>query len=46
VFEMNVADILPCDDVAVELRNTELLTPRDAQYGFVFPTTVARAAAR
>jgi Ca-activated chloride channel homolog len=40
VFEMNVANILPGDDVAVELRYTELLTPQDAQYGFVFPTVV------
>lgn len=40
VFEMNVANILPGDDVAVELRYTELLTPTDAQYGFVFPTVV------
>jgi Ca-activated chloride channel family protein len=40
IFEMNVANILPGDDVAVELRYTELLTPRDAQYGFVFPTVV------
>ena len=40
VFEMNVANILPGDDVAIELRYTELLTPRDAQYGFVFPTVV------
>ena len=40
VFEMNVAHILPGDDVAVELRYTELLTPTDALYGFVFPTVV------
>ncbi len=40
VFEMNVANILPGDDVAVELRYTELLTPADALYGFVFPTVV------
>ena len=40
VFEMNVANILPGDDVAVELRYTELLTPHDAQYGVVFPTVV------
>ena len=40
VFEMNVANILPGDDVAVELRYTELLTPSDALYGFVFPTVV------
>ena len=37
---MNVANILPGDEVAVELRYTELLTPRDALYGFVFPTVV------
>jgi Ca-activated chloride channel homolog len=40
IFEMNVANILPGDDVAVELRYTEVLTPRDAVYGFVFPTVV------
>lgn len=40
IFEMNVANILPGDDVAVELRYTELLAPRDAVYGFVFPTVV------
>src|SRR2546423_7387091 len=40
VFQMNVANILPGDEVAVELRYTELLTPHDAQYGFVFPTVV------
>ena len=37
---MNVANILPGDEVAVELRYTELLTPHDAVYGFVFPTVV------
>ena len=40
VFSMNVANILPGDDVAVELHYTELLTPTDAVYGFVFPTVV------
>jgi Ca-activated chloride channel family protein len=40
VFQMNVANILPGDEVLVELRYTELLTPHDAQYGFVFPTVV------
>jgi len=40
VFEMNVANIMPGDDVAVELRYTELLSPTDAVYGFVFPTVV------
>lgn len=40
VFEMNVANIMPGDEVAVELRYTELLTPHEAQYGFVFPSVV------
>jgi len=40
VFAMNVANILPGDDVAVELRYTELLMPQDARYDFVFPTVV------
>ena len=40
VFEMSVANILPGDDVAVELRYTELLTAHDGEYGFVFPTVV------
>ncbi len=40
VFQMNVANILPGDDVKVELRYTELLVPRDGRYEFVFPTVV------
>jgi Ca-activated chloride channel family protein len=40
VFEMNVANILPGDDVQVELRYTELLVPTDNIYQFVFPTVV------
>ena len=40
VFQMNVANIMPGDEVVVELRYTELLTPHDAVYGFVFPTVV------
>ena len=40
VFQMNVANILPGDDVQVELRYTELLVPRDGQYEFVFPSVV------
>lgn len=40
VFEMNVANILPGDDVAVELRYTELVPPDGGRYGFVFPTVV------
>lgn len=40
VFEMNVANILPGDDVAVELRYTELVPPDGGRYSFVFPTVV------
>ena len=40
VFEMNVANILPGDDVKVELRYTELLVPQSGNYQFVFPTVV------
>ncbi len=40
VFEMNVANILANDEVVVELRYTELLSPRDMLYSFVFPTVV------
>lgn len=40
VFQMNVANILPGDDVRVELRYTELLVPTDGNYQFVFPTVV------
>ena len=40
VFEMNVANILPGDDIQVELRYTELLVPQSGNYQFVFPTVV------
>jgi Ca-activated chloride channel homolog len=40
VFQMNVANILPGDEVAVELRYTELIAPDDGRYRFVFPTVV------
>ncbi len=40
VFQMNVANILPGDDVKVELRYTELLVPDAGNYQFVFPTVV------
>src|SRR4051794_12857189 len=40
VFQMNVANILPGDDVKVELRYTELLLPQGGNYQFVFPTVV------
>jgi Ca-activated chloride channel family protein len=37
---MNVANILPGDDVKVQLRYTELLVPQGGNYQFVFPTVV------
>ena len=40
VFQMNVANILPGDEVRVELRYTELLVPQGGEYKFVFPTVV------
>jgi Ca-activated chloride channel family protein len=40
VFQMNVANILPGDEVQVELRYTELIAPDEGVYGFVFPTVV------
>ncbi|MCL2524801.1 MAG: VIT and VWA domain-containing protein, partial [Betaproteobacteria bacterium] len=40
VFQMNVANILPGDDVQVELRYNELLAPTEGNYQFVFPTVV------
>lgn len=40
VFQMNVANIMPGDDVRVELHYTELLVPQDGKYQFVFPTVV------
>ena len=40
VFQMNVAHILPGDEVTVELRYTELLLPTEGRYRFVYPTVV------
>jgi Ca-activated chloride channel family protein len=40
VFQMHVGNILPGDDVRVELSYTELLTPTDGVYQFVYPTVV------
>ncbi|MDM0111705.1 VIT domain-containing protein [Variovorax sp. J22R133] len=40
VFQMNVANILPGDEVKVELRYNELLVPHAGNYQFVFPTVV------
>jgi Ca-activated chloride channel family protein len=40
VFKMSVANILPGDDIAVELHYTELIVPTDSIYELVFPTVV------
>lgn len=40
VFQMNVANILPGDEIKVELKYTELLVPTNRVYEFVYPTVV------
>jgi Ca-activated chloride channel homolog len=40
VFQMNVANILPGDEIRVELVYTELLVPEKGVYEFVYPTVV------
>ncbi len=40
VFRMNVANIMPGDEIAVELSYAEALVPRDGVYEFVYPTVV------
>jgi len=40
VFTMNVANIMPGDNVSIELHYTELITPVEGIYEFVFPTVV------
>jgi Ca-activated chloride channel family protein len=40
VFQMNVANILPGDEIKVELKYTELLVPTDRIYEFMYPTVV------
>lgn len=40
VFQMNVANIMPGDVIVVEMSYTELLTPTDGVYEFVYPTVV------
>ncbi len=41
VFQMSVANILPGDEVRVELRYVEVLAPAGSVYEFVYPTVVA-----
>jgi Ca-activated chloride channel family protein len=40
VFQMNVANVMPGDEIEVELQYTELLTPTEGVYQFVYPTVV------
>ncbi len=40
VFSMNVANIMPNDVVSIDLHYTELITPADGIYQFVYPTVV------
>lgn len=40
VFQMNVANIQPGDEIQVELDYVELLVPEERIYEFVFPTVV------
>ena len=40
VFEMNVANILPGDEIFVDLQYTEMLVPTEQVYEFIFPTVV------
>lgn len=40
VFQMHVGNILPGDDIRVELAYTEHLVPEDGVYRFVYPTVV------
>ncbi|MDH4164662.1 MAG: VIT domain-containing protein [Nitrospirota bacterium] len=40
VFQMNVANILPGDEIRVEMNYTELLLPTDREYEFLYPTVV------
>lgn len=40
VFSMDVANIMPGDEVHIDLHYTELITPTEGTYQFVFPTVV------
>lgn len=40
VFQMNVANIMPGDEIQVKLQYTELLVPEEGKYEFVYPTVV------
>jgi len=40
VFQMNVANIMPGDEIKTELRYTEILIPTEGTYEFSYPTVV------
>ncbi|HTN49500.1 MAG TPA: VIT domain-containing protein [Burkholderiaceae bacterium] len=40
VFQMSIANLMPGDDIEVDLRYSELVIPTDGTYRFVFPTVV------
>jgi len=40
VFQMAIANVMPGDEIAVDLRYAETIVPTDGVYRFVFPTVV------
>lgn len=40
VFQMSIANVMPGDEIAVELRYAETVVPTDGIYRFVYPTVV------
>src|SRR4030095_1526471 len=40
VFSMSLANVMPNDQIEIELRYTELLVPTDGVYEVVYPTVV------
>ncbi len=40
VFSMNLANIMPGDNIDIELKYTELIVPTEKTYEFVYPTVV------
>jgi Ca-activated chloride channel family protein len=40
VFQMSIANLMPGDEIDVELRYSETIVPTDGTYRFVFPTVV------
>lgn len=40
VFQISVGNILPGDEIEVEIEYSELLVPEDGRYEFVYPTVV------